>query len=79
MKRLFIAVTVCTLAIAAAASTKANSRVIETGYTPDSFGTCTQISSFDCNGTGTTCKDGSGAQLYRFDNAQACSITLAKP
>lgn len=80
MKRMFFVTTVCTLAIAAVSATKANSRINEVGYLENVItGKCTVISGTNCNGTGNTCVDGSGAQLYRFDDANPCTVALQKP
>ena len=79
MKKVFFAVTVCTLAIAAVSATKANSRVLATGYTQNtSTGFCTVSSGIDCNGTRIACED-NGNQLYAFNASAACSVELKKP
>jgi hypothetical protein len=80
MKRVFFAVTVCTLAIAAASATKANSKVFANGYQNHPItGFCTVVAATNC-GTGTNnCVDGSGAQVYQFNSSAACATALTKP
>lgn len=81
MKRsFFFAVTICTLAIAAVATTKANSRFVPLGFTQDpSTGFCTVPSGIDCNGNRIDCKDASGNQLFAEDQTHECSEPLKKP
>ena len=80
MKRskLYFAVTIFSVAIAATAATKANQRPFATGYTQDaSTGFCTVSSGIDCAGGNTLCKNGT-VQLYEFNSGAACSIALKK-
>jgi hypothetical protein len=73
--KLFLTVTTFCVAIAAVSATKANSRIAEPGFTQASS-KCNVVSGVTCGSPGTGCKNGSGAQLFRLNNTQPCSIAL---
>jgi hypothetical protein len=76
--RLFFAVTTFCLAIAAVASTKANGKLTQIGYTADSFGNCTVSSGISCGIEGNGCVKSGNVQLFE-QSSGACSVALAKP
>jgi len=78
--KLFLTVSTFCLAIAAVATTKANSRFNETGYTLAPNGTCTKPSNIICSSVvAFGCVDGAGNQLFRFNQNGGCIQPLAKP
>lgn len=79
MKKFLTVSTFC-LALAAVATTKANGRFNEIGYTQDpDTGFCTVASTVTCSSdTGAGCKDGSGNQLFRFISNAHCATQLKK-
>lgn len=76
----FLTVSMFCLAIAAVATTKANGKFAQFGFTQDANGKCTVQSSTSCGDLGSGCViPGTTTVLYEENQDGACINTLAKP